>query len=333
MLRNTFVTSLARFTMLHSPASMRLKHARAFRWVGGVGGGGQGLAAVWRAAGRQWLAVLVEQLKQYLYCWLRLHLLLLLSKHPCIPTPPALTPCRALLVVAEQNGNHLCESWTEVLRCVSRFELLQQLTAGVPTDALLFAMPDKAAAGSAADKLKRRILRRKGGEEEGPVHDSFSSINDMGLHASECASQPGNDPGWGGCSSMHCRCPALRCPAAVRLAGLAAPCSSATCPPLTAPPAPSPPPAGTREVDKKHLPPADVMASVDVQELNRLFVNSGRLDSEAIVQFVKTLGAIAQEELRPVACPRVFSLTKIVEIAHFNMGRIRWGGGGGGGGG
>lgn len=86
-----------------------------------------------------------------------------------------------------------------------------------------------------------------------------------------------------------------------------------------------PDPAATREVDKKHLPPVEVMASVDVQELNRLFVNSGRLDSEAIVLFVKTLSAISAEELRPVACPRVFSLTKIVEIAHFNMGRIRWG--------
>lgn len=31
MLRTTFVASLARFTMLHSPASMKLKHARAFR--------------------------------------------------------------------------------------------------------------------------------------------------------------------------------------------------------------------------------------------------------------------------------------------------------------
>lgn len=62
--------------------------------------------------------------------------------HARVPgTPP---PRRALLIVAEQNGNHLRECWTEVLRCVSRFELLQQLTAGVPTDALLFAMPDKA---------------------------------------------------------------------------------------------------------------------------------------------------------------------------------------------
>lgn len=45
--------------------------------------------------------------------------------------------------------------------------------------------------------------------------------------------------------------------------------------------------------------------------------------SEAIVQFVRTLSSIAQEELKPVHSPRVFSLTKIVEISHFNMGRIR----------
>lgn len=102
------------------------------------------------------------------------------------PAYPSLAS-RALLVVAEQNGNYLRECWTEVLRCVSRFELLQQLTAGVPTDALLFAMPDKLGA-SAADKLKRRIMpRRKGqGEEEGGLaHDSVSSIQNMGLHASE----------------------------------------------------------------------------------------------------------------------------------------------------
>lgn len=42
MLRNTFVSSLARFTMLHSPAAMKLKSAWAFRCVGGA----------WRAEGR-----------------------------------------------------------------------------------------------------------------------------------------------------------------------------------------------------------------------------------------------------------------------------------------
>ena len=52
---------------------------------------------------------------------------------------------------------------------------------------------------------------------------------------------------------------------------------------------------------------------------------SGLLDSNAIVDFVRALSRVAQEELRPVAAPRVYSLTKIVEISHFNMSRIRSG--------
>jgi len=54
-----------------------------------------------------------------------------------------------------------------------------------------------------------------------------------------------------------------------------------------------------------------------------LYVCSDKLDSEAIVEFVRALCAIAQEELDPAHAPRVYGLTKIVEIAHFNMSRIR----------
>ena len=50
---------------------------------------------------------------------------------------------------------------------------------------------------------------------------------------------------------------------------------------------------------------------------------SDKLDSEAIVEFVRALCAIAQEELDPAHAPRVYGLTKIVEISHFNMSRIR----------
>ena len=147
--------------------------------------------------------------------WLRL-----LIFSTCYPFP---APHRALLVVAEQNGNHLHECWTEVLRCVSRFELLQQLTAGVPTDALLFAMPTEksSGAGGAASKLKQRLLRgrgAKGGEgEDAFAHDSFSSINDMGLHAGapaaagHCRAYWGYNrgrekasPGGAGCSWWAC---------------------------------------------------------------------------------------------------------------------------------
>jgi brefeldin A-inhibited guanine nucleotide-exchange protein len=52
-------------------------------------------------------------------------------------------------------------------------------------------------------------------------------------------------------------------------------------------------------------------------------VDSDRLDSSAIVDFVRALSAVATEELRSVDRPRVYSLTKIVEISHFNMTRIR----------
>lgn len=50
---------------------------------------------------------------------------------------------------------------------------------------------------------------------------------------------------------------------------------------------------------------------------------SERLDSEAIVEFVRALVVVAEEELQPAGHPRVFSLAKIVEISHFNMARIR----------
>ena len=58
MLRNTFVSSLARFTMLHSPAAMKLKSAWAFRWAraAAAGGGREGKRGE-RAGGAQSCAV------------------------------------------------------------------------------------------------------------------------------------------------------------------------------------------------------------------------------------------------------------------------------------
>ncbi|KVH91182.1 brefeldin A-inhibited guanine nucleotide-exchange protein 2-like [Cynara cardunculus var. scolymus] len=60
-----------------------------------------------------------------------------------------------------------------------------------------------------------------------------------------------------------------------------------------------------------------------VGEMNRIFARSQNLNSEAIVDFVKALCKVSMGELRSTSDPRVFSLTKIVEIAHYNMDRIR----------
>ncbi|KAK4405407.1 Brefeldin A-inhibited guanine nucleotide-exchange protein 1 [Sesamum angolense] len=58
-------------------------------------------------------------------------------------------------------------------------------------------------------------------------------------------------------------------------------------------------------------------------ELNHIFAHSQRLNSEAIVAFVKALCKVSMSELQSPTDPRVFSLTKIVEVAHYNMNRIR----------
>lgn len=69
-------------------------------------------------------------------------------------------------------------------------------------------------------------------------------------------------------------------------------------------------------------PPAGVIELIDPMEVHRMFVHSERLNSEAVVEFVRALCRVSLEELRSDR-PRVFALTKIVEIAHFNMSRIR----------
>lgn len=50
-------------------------------------------------------------------------------------------------------------------------------------------------------------------------------------------------------------------------------------------------------------------------ELNHIFAHSQRLNGDAIVAFVKALCKVSMAELQSPSDPRVFSLTKIVEIA------------------
>ncbi|KAE8673530.1 Brefeldin A-inhibited guanine nucleotide-exchange protein 2 [Hibiscus syriacus] len=67
----------------------------------------------------------------------------------------------------------------------------------------------------------------------------------------------------------------------------------------------------------------NMLEQVGSSEMNRIFTCSQKLNSEAIIDFVKALCKVSMEELRSTSDPRVFSLTKIVEIAHYNMSRIR----------
>ncbi|KAJ3679015.1 hypothetical protein LUZ60_017026 [Juncus effusus] len=66
----------------------------------------------------------------------------------------------------------------------------------------------------------------------------------------------------------------------------------------------------------------NLLDQIGLFELNHIFAHSQRLNGEAIVAFVKALCKVSITELQSPD-PRIFCLTKIVEIAHYNMDRIR----------
>ncbi|KAL3649473.1 Brefeldin A-inhibited guanine nucleotide-exchange protein 2 [Castilleja foliolosa] len=204
--RDAFVTSLAKFTSLHSPADIKQKNIDAIK---------------------------------------------------------------AIVTIADEDGNYLQEAWEHILTCVSRFEHLHLLGEGAPPDAAFFAIPQ-----NESDKSKQGrsnilpVLKKKG---PGKNQNAASAVR-RGSYDSA---------GVGGS-------------AAARI---------------------------TSEQMNNLVSNLNMLEQVG--EVNHIFIRSQKLNSEAIVDFVKALCKVSMDELRSTSDPRVFSLTKIVEIAHYNMNRIR----------
>lgn len=66
-----------------------------------------------------------------------------------------------------------------------------------------------------------------------------------------------------------------------------------------------------------------MLLQVDVVAIDRIFSSSAALAPEAIVHFVTYLCAVSREELASCVDPQVYSLQKLVEIAYYNMSRVR----------
>ncbi|KAL6603004.1 hypothetical protein ACP70R_043365 [Stipagrostis hirtigluma subsp. patula] len=79
----------------------------------------------------------------------------------------------------------------------------------------------------------------------------------------------------------------------------------------------------TPEQINNFLSNINLLDQISIVELNHIFAHSQRLNSDAIVAFVKALCKVSMTELQSPMDPRIFCLTKIVEIAHYNMNRIR----------
>ncbi|CAL1356931.1 unnamed protein product [Linum trigynum] len=206
--RDAFVTSLAKFTSLHSPADIKQKNVEAIK---------------------------------------------------------------ALVAIADEDGNYLQEAWEHILTCVSRFEHLHLLGEGAPPDATFFAFPQNESEKSKPAKPNvLPVLKKKG---PGRMQYAAAAV----LRGSyDSAGIGGNASGGVTSDQMNSLVSNL-----------------------------------------------NMLEQVGSSEMNRIFTRSQKLNSEAIIDFVKALCKVSMEELRSASDPRVFSLTKIVEIAHYNMNRIR----------
>ncbi|KAK2984466.1 hypothetical protein RJ640_026953 [Escallonia rubra] len=177
---------------------------------------------------------------------------------------------KAIISVAIEDGNFLQEAWEHILTCLSRFEHLQLLGEGAPSDASFLTASNAEADEKSLKSIGITSLKKKGTLQNpaviavvrGGSYDSTTlGANTLGLV--------------------------------------------------------------TPEQIGSFISNLNLLDQIGSFELNHIFAHSQRLDSEAIVAFVKALCRVSMSELQSPTDPRVFSLTKIVEVAHYNMNRIR----------
>lgn len=67
-----------------------------------------------------------------------------------------------------------------------------------------------------------------------------------------------------------------------------------------------------------------IVNNIQISQLDLIFSKSANLDADAIIDFITSLCLVSREELQDVDNPRKYSLQRLVEVADFNMGRIRF---------
>ncbi|CAI5509907.1 unnamed protein product [Closterium sp. Naga37s-1] len=373
MQRDAFVTSLAKFTSLHSAADIKQKNVDAIKVRGGFV---QSLLLVAEDDGNY----LQDAWEHVLTCY-------------CVPLPfsvsapqPPFPFFQSLLLVAEDDGNYLQDSWEHVLTCVSRYEHLHLIGEGAPTDSHFFSAAPQLPPLTQQQRPQPLDPQGKRGGGRGVAASVYGGGGGHGVGGASWEAQPGEQAGGTRVIKLltHLNLPVFppslpSPPRSYRVSGklnqveklvrrgsywMTQHSFSCFHPPLPAgllPPCPPQHPdvsGKMNQVEKlvrrgsydpqgvitggptgvgvgvslSHLSPDQVqllvanlglLEQVGSDEVSRLFSRSERLNGQAIVEFVKALCKVSLEELRSPTEPRVFSLTKIVEIAHFNMSRIR----------
>ena len=67
-----------------------------------------------------------------------------------------------------------------------------------------------------------------------------------------------------------------------------------------------------------------IAEQISANQIEAIYLNSEKLKTKGIVQFIEELCRISKEELSDEDRPRKFSLQKLVEVASLNMNRVRF---------
>ncbi len=199
---------------------------------------------------------------------------------------------KALVQVALRDGNGLGASWGQVLKCLSEFQRLHMIGTGAKTDAQLF-FPSAKEGSSAAEPSSAASSSRDSAASGGGGGTSSS----RGGATSKLLAAAGASSTRASLAVMQQTRP--RQSTANSRSGEAA--------------------IDLAAVDE--LNSVTMVDKVDVVAIDRIFSSSEQLSPEAIVHFVTNLCAVSREELASPTDPQVYSLQKLVEIAHYNMSR------------
>ncbi|CAH8676641.1 unnamed protein product [Schistosoma rodhaini] len=220
------------------------------------------------------------------------------TTNPALSTPEAMKQknidtIRTLITVAQTDGNYLGRAWLEILRCISQLESAHLITHAISsTNGLNTNNPHTVNRSTHFNSYNNSYNQNT---NELSTVTSLTTENSSIKSNTLVASSPI-------VTSNHFVSSNLNEPVA-------------------------PGSLAASIVDsKKAAVLQEVMGETGSQSVvvavDKIFTGSIRLNGDAIVEFVKALCQVSQEELNlPQA--RTFSLQKVVEISYYNMGRIR----------
>ncbi|CAH8874145.1 unnamed protein product [Trichobilharzia szidati] len=221
------------------------------------------------------------------------------SVNPTLSTPEAMKQknidtIRTLITVAQTDGNYLGHAWLEILRCISQLESAHLITHAVSSANGINANSSQLVYRSTPNNSYTNSYSQN---TNGTIGGGSSLMSEGGsTKANNIASSTAS------ITSNHIMTSNINEPVA-------------------------PGSLAAAVVDsKKAAVLQEVMGETGSQSVvvavDKIFTGSIRLDGDAIVEFVKALCQVSQEELN-LPQPRTFSLQKVVEISYYNMGRIR----------